>query len=384
MDPIVILGAGLAGHAVAREFRRLDPTTPVTMIAADGAEAYSKPMLSTALAARRGAAQLASADAAKTAGQLAIEIRPRTHVLAIDVAARALRLDDGAELGYAKLVLALGADPRRLALAGDAAGEVLSVNDLDDYAAFREALEGARRVAILGAGLIGCEFANDIASSGRQVVVVDVAALPLGRLLPPRAATRLRDGLGAAGVAWHLGRVPHAVRRGGDGGALALELDDGKTIEADVALSAIGLAPRVALAAAAGLATGRGVRVDRWLRGSDDRVFALGDCAEVEGLVLPYVMPLMRCARALARTLAGTPTPVDYPAMPVVVKTPAMPVVVSPPPPNAAGEWHEEEVGDGIVARFAGPDGTGLGFALVGPGAVGLKADLTAGLPSWL
>jgi rubredoxin-NAD+ reductase len=68
----------------------------------------------------------------------------------------------------------------------------------------------------------------------------------------------------------------------------------------------------------------------------------------------------------------------------VVVKTPAMPVVVSPPPPNAAGEWHEEEVGDGIVARFAGPDGTGLGFALVGPGAVGLKADLTAGLPSWL
>lgn len=382
MDPIVILGAGLAGHAVAREFRRLDPTTPVTMIAADGAEAYSKPMLSTALAARRGAAQLASADAAKTAAQLAIEIRPRTRVLAIDVAARALRLADGTELRYAKLVLALGADPRRLALAGDAAGEVLSVNDLDDYARFCAALVGARRVAILGAGLIGCEFANDVASSGRQVAVIDIAPLPLGRLLPPRAATWLRDGLAAAGVAWHLGRNARAARRGGDG--IALELDDASVVEAEVALSAVGLAPRTALAAAAGLPTGRGIQVDRWLRSADPDIFALGDCAEVEGLVLPYVMPLMRCARALARTLAGTSTPVDYPAMPVVVKTPAMPAVVSPPPPNAGGEWHEEEVGDGIVARFAGPDGAGLGFALVGPGAVGRKAELTAGLPAWL
>lgn len=382
MDPIVILGAGLAGHAVAREFRRLDAATPVVVVSADDAAAYSKPMLSTALAAGRDAAQLAGADAASVAAQLAIAIRPRTRVVAIDRDARSLRCADGATLRYAKLVLALGADPRRLGIAGDAAGAVLSVNDLDDYARFRDALAGARRVAILGAGLIGCEFANDIASSGRRVAVIDIAPLPLGRLLPPRAATRLRDGLAAAGVAWHLGRSARAARRGGDG--IALELDDGSVVEAEVALSAVGLAPRTALAAAAGLPTGRGIQVDRWLRSADPDIFALGDCAEIEGLVLPYVMPLMRCARALARTLAGTPTAVGYPAMPVTVKTPAMPAVVSPPPPGYAGEWHEEDIAGGVVARFAGPDGARLGFALVGPGAVGRRTDLAAGLPDWL
>jgi rubredoxin-NAD+ reductase len=382
MDPIVILGAGLAGHGVAREFRRLDPATPVVMVAADDAAAYSKPMLSTALATKRGAAQLATASAAQVAAQLGIEIRGRTRVAAIDRGTRSLRLADGGRIGYAKLVLALGADPRRLDMAGDAAGKVMPVNDLDDYARFRAALEEARRVTILGAGLIGCEFANDIAATGRRVDVVDIARLPLGRLLPPRAATLLRDGLAARGVHWHLGRGVGAVRPAG--GGIAIELDDGAVVETDVALSAVGLAPRIALAAAAGLGTGRGIRVDRRLGTTDPDIFALGDCAEVGGLVLPYVMPLMRCARALARTLAGTPTAVDYPAMPVVVKTPAMPVVVAPPPSGAAGDWEETEIPGGIVARFAGPDGASLGVALVGQGAVARKTELANGLPAWL
>jgi len=382
MDPIVILGAGLAGHAVAREFRRLDPATPIVMVAADDAAAYSKPMLSTALAAKRGAAQLVSAGAAQVAAQLGIEIRGRTRVAAIDRGTRSLRLADGGRIDYATLVLALGADPRRLDMAGDAADRVMSVNDLDDYARLRAALEDARRVAILGAGLIGCEFANDIATTGRRVDVVDIARQPLGRLLPPRAASRLRDGLAACGVDWHLGRGLRAARAAG--GGLAIELDDGTVVQTDIALSAIGLAPRIALAAAAGLGTGRGIRVDRRLGTTDPRIFALGDCAEVEGLVLPYVMPLMRCARALARTLAGTPTAVDYPAMPVVVKTPAMPVVVAPPPPGAVGDWEETEIPDGIVARVRAPDGASLGFALVGPGAVARKTELANGLPAWL
>ncbi len=382
MNPIVILGAGLAGHAVAREFRRLDPATPIVMVAADDAAAYSKPMLSTALAAKRGAAQLATASAAQVAAQLGIEIRGRTRVAAIDRGTRSLRLADGGRIDYAKLVLALGADPRRLDMAGDAAGKVMPVNDLDDYARFRAALEDARRVTILGAGLIGCEFANDIATTGRRVDVVDIAGLPLGRLLPPRAATLLRDGLAACGVRWHLGRGVRAVRAAG--GGIAFGLDYATAGASHVARSAVGLAPRIALAAAAGLGTGRGIRVDRQLGTTDPHVFALGACAEVDGLVLPYVMPLMRCARALARTLAGPPTAVDYPAMPVVVKTPAMPVVVAPPPAGAAGDRQETEIPGGVVARVAGPDGASLGVALVGQGAVARKTEFTNGLPAWL
>jgi rubredoxin-NAD+ reductase len=382
MEPIVILGSGLAGYAVAREFRRLDTATPVVVVTADGGEVYSKPMLSTALAAGRDAAQLPSAGAAQLATQLRIETRVRTRVAAIDREGRSLRLADGGRLGYGHLVLALGADPRRLALPGDGADAVLSVNDLDDYAAFRAAIAGARRVAILGAGLIGCEFANDLALSGRQVDVIDIAPQPLGRLLPPRAAARLRDGLAAAGIAWHLGRTTRAIRRGH--GGLTVDLDDGGGIAADVVLSAIGLAPRTTLAAASGLAVGRGILVDRHLRSSDDRILALGDCAEVEGLVLPYVMPLMACARAAARSLAGTATAVAYPAMPVVVKTPAMPVVVAPPPAASRGDWREEETADGILARFVDAAGAATGFALVGAAAVARKNELARGLPAWL
>lgn len=382
MEPIVILGSGLAGYAVAREFRRLDATTPVIVVTADGGEVYSKPMLSTALAAGRGAAQLATAGAAQLGAQIGIETRIRTRVEAIDRVRRDLQLADGTRLGYGRLVLALGADPRRLDLTGDGAASVLSVNDLDDYAAFREAIARTRRVAILGAGLIGCEFANDLALSGHQVDVVDIAPQPLGRLLPPRAAARLRDGLSAAGVAWHLGRTTRAVRRLSEG--FAIDLDEGASVATGTVLSAVGLSPRTALAAAAGLATGRGIRVDRHLRSSDSSIYALGDCAEVEGLVLPYVMPLMACARALARSLAGTPTPVAYPAMPVVVKTPAMPAVVAPPPAAARGAWQEEMAGDDVVARFADEGGATAGFALVGAAATARKAELTRSLPAWL
>ena len=159
MNPIVIAGSGLAGLAVAREFRRLDAATPVVVVTADDGVSYSKPMLSNALATGRTAAQLASADAVQVAAQLGIELRPWTRIAAIDRGARLLRLATGT-LAYGRLVLALGADPRRPVLAGDGADAVLTVNDLAGYAAFRDALAGARRVAILGAGLIGCEFAT--------------------------------------------------------------------------------------------------------------------------------------------------------------------------------------------------------------------------------
>jgi rubredoxin-NAD+ reductase len=385
MNPIVIAGSGLAGLAVAREFRRLDATTPVVVVTADDGTSYSKPMLSNALATGRSPAQLASASALQVAAQLGIELRAWTRIEAIDRDARQLRLGAGA-LVYDRLVLALGADPRRPALAGDGAGDVLTVNDLAGYAVFRDALAGARRVAILGAGLIGCEFANDIAASGIGigVDVVDVAPHPLGRLLPPRAAAALRRALECAGVAWHLGRTPQAVRRRASGHRLSIALDDGSEIAADVVLSATGLVPRTGIAAAAGLATGRGILTDRLLRSVDPAIFALGDCAEVEGLSLPFVMPLMTCARALARTLSGTPTPVAYPAMPVVVKTPALPVVVAPPPAAARGAWQEDDTADGIAARFMGEDGTMHGFALVGATAVARKAEMARAIPAWL
>ncbi len=383
MHPILIIGTGLAGYSVAREFRKLDREGPLLLVSADDGAFYTKPQLSNAYAQKRTPEALVNNAAGEMAGQLNARILAHTRVQAIDPAAGCVRTETGA-LPCSRLVLALGADPIRPALAGDAAHEVLSVNDLSDYARFRAAAQGAQRILILGAGLIGCEFANDLCVSGYAVDVIDIASQPLGRLLPPGAAESLRRALAARGVRWHLGVSVQSVERHGQK-RLRATLSDGAVVEADVVLSAIGLKPRTALAAAAGLHVHRGILTDRFLKTSAEEIYALGDCAEVEGLVLPFVMPIMQAARALAQTLHGTPTAVRYPAMPVLVKTPALPTVVCPPPPGVEGRWEETETAEGVRALYYDDGGRLRGFALTGA-AAGLKERMALAqeIPAWL
>jgi rubredoxin-NAD+ reductase len=362
--PLVILGTGLAGYTLAREFRKLDKETPLVILSRDHAGFYSKPMLSNALAGKKTAATLVMKAADKMAAELNATIKPQAEVLAIDTAARTLRLADGETLAYRDLVLALGADPIHLPLQGDAADTVLSVNDLDDYARFADRLEGVKTVVVLGAGLIGCEFANDLLAREISPTVVDLADRALPRLLPREASERLQARLEAAGARFRFGLSAQAVGRAAQG--LSVTLSDGSTLQADLVLSAIGLRPRTALAGAAGIAVNRGIVTNRLLATSAPNVHALGDCAEVACHTLPYVMPIMQQARALAATLAGTPTPVLYPAMPVLVKTPACPTVVCPPPLDASGAWSVTLTDDACDARFLSGDGQLLGFALLG------------------
>lgn len=380
MDPILIIGSGLAGYGLLREIRKRNRTVPIVVVTADDGRAYAKPNLSNALAQGRRPDQLVSQSAAQMAESLQATVAAHTRVVAIDPARRKVSTDQG-EMAYSELVLALGADPVPHGLAGDGAAAVLHVNDLADYTRFRAGLEGSRHVAILGGGLIGCEFANDLAAVGRKVTVVHRGAWPLERLVPDSMGQTLAEDLGRRGVAWRFGRSATAVERIPSG--FRLSLDDGSRLEADLVLSAIGLKPRTGLAAAAGLAVGRGIRVDRYLGGSAPHVHAVGDCAEVEGLVLPFVQPLLVQVRALAATLTGTPTRVAYPAMPVVVKTPASPLVVMPPPPGAEGAWRLEPCPGGARALFQGADGALLGFALAG-GCTGERQALAARVPPTL
>ncbi len=377
MQPLIIVGTGLAGYTVAREWRKLDKESPLVMVTSDAGQFYSKPMLSNALASGKTPETLANATVAQMADQLQAKIRTRTRLRGIVPSARRVDLDGG-HLTYARLVLAVGADPIRLTLAGDAGDSVLSVNDLDDYGRFRLAIEGRRRIVIMGAGLIGSEFANDLAASGYSVDVVDPAPWPLGRLLPPDAGRAMQDALANHGVHWHLEQVVDRVDNTAE--SYRLTLSDGSVLEADVILSAIGLEPRTSLAEAAGLRTSRGIVVNRTLAASAPDVYALGDCAEVQGLVLPYVMPIMHASRALAKTLTGAPAPVTYPAMPVVVKTPAWPTVVSPPPAGSEGEWDVRKDSGGVRALFRDQSGSLRGFALSGT-AVAEKNTLVRDLP---
>jgi rubredoxin---NAD+ reductase len=198
MAPIVVVGSGLAGYTLVRELRKLDAVTPLLVVTRDDGAVYAKPMLSNALAAGRRADALASADAATFGAQHGATVMTRTAVEAIDAARGTIVVDapGGArELSFSRVVLALGADAIRVPLDGDGAADVLSVNDLADYGRFRDAIVDRRHVTLLGAGLIGCEFANDLALAGYHVDVVDPSSQPLGRLLPEPLARLVQQRL---------------------------------------------------------------------------------------------------------------------------------------------------------------------------------------------
>ncbi len=375
--PLVIVGAGLAAWTVVRELRKLDAQRSIVMLSSDSADFYAKPTLSNALAQKRSAAQLITTPAAKMAETLQVQLLPHTQVRSLNTLARTLSYDDAAgqsrSLGYGDLVLATGADPIRLPMAGSAAAQVQSINHLDDLASFHEALGAApRTVLVIGAGLIGCEFANDLLIGGYGVHVVDPSPRPLALLLPAGAGEQLQAALQAQGLAWHLGTTVQSLDAHAPSGRLQAVLADGSSLQVDAVLSAVGLRANAALASAAGIVCERGIVVDAHLQTSAAHVYALGDCAQYAsagGRVLPYVMPIMNAAKALAATLAGQPTALVFPLMPVAVKTPALPIVVAAPHPNLNGQWTQDagvEPEAGGAWRFVDEAGQQRGFVLTG------------------
>ena len=378
--PVVIVGTGLAGYNLAREFRKLDSETPLLLITADDGRSYSKPMLSTGFGKNKEADGLSMATPEAMAEQLKAQVRPHTRVSGIDPGHKQLWIGEEA-VPYRDLILAWGAQTVQVPVEGDAQDAIFPINDLEDYARFRAAAAGKRRVLILGAGLIGCEFANDLIAGGYEVDMVAPCEQVMPTLLHPAAAAAVQVGLESLGARLHLGPVLTRLQRTDAG--LDAHLSDGSVIPCDVVVSAIGLRPRIDMAAAAGIQVNRGIEVNRQLQTSHDNIYALGDCAEVDGLSLLYVMPLMSCARALAQTLAGNPTTVSYGAMPITVKTPVCPLVVSPVPRGHEGVWTVEGQGADIKALCRDANGRLLGYALTGE-AVREKLALNKELPALL
>jgi rubredoxin-NAD+ reductase len=391
MKPVIIIGAGLAGYTVAREFRKLDKATALIIITADDGGFYSKPMLSNAFGQRKLAEQLVTQTAAQMAEQLNANIITGTRVGNIDTANKTVTTPVGT-FDYEKLVIAVGAQPIRLAIGGDAADQVLSVNHVADYAVFRSKIpasapQSATRVTILGAGLIGCEFADDLAGAGHAVTLVDPNALPLSALAAPELSQGLHAALTSRGVALQLGTTAASIDRAGD--ALQVTLANGNSFSTDVVLSAVGLRPDLILAQAAQLVTNRGVVVDTTGQTSAQNVYALGDCAEYTSetdgstRTLPYIAPLMTAARAIARTLTGQVTAIDLKPAPVIVKTPCFPLALVPPPLHAiaSGQWHAERNEQRTICRFYDGEGVMVGFG-VAPQEAGVRQTLMAALGS--
>jgi rubredoxin-NAD+ reductase len=325
-------------------------------------------MLSNAFASGKAAPQLISASSEQMAATLSAEVLTHTRVHAIDRDAKTIETSAGS-IAYDKLVLALGADPIRLPLGGDAAGEVISVNHIDDYALLRgriAAVGPAARIAIIGAGLIGCEFADDLVAGGCHVTLIDPNPWPLAALAAPILSEALVQAWSRHPITLRLGTTAGSIDHHGD--ALRVTLADGRQVDADIVLSAVGLRPSTALAQQARLATGRGIVVDAYGQTSAPDIYALGDCAEYTSAeataVLPYVAPMLVAARAIAATLAGAPTRIELKTEAVIVKTASCRLALAPPAVGLRGEWSHELDAERIVARFHDECGVLRGFGI--------------------
>lgn len=364
---IIIIGSGLGGYTLVREIRRLNKEKRILIVTADDGTYYSKPMLSTGFAKHKSAAALAGKSANQMADDLDITVYANTQVLSIDKEQKRVNIENALEsIIYSEtLVLATGAEPVNIPLPKALEGRTLAINDLMDYGTFREQLGGQKNVAIIGSGLVGTEYANDMVNGGLNVSVIALDDGPLQLLLPPTLSQTVQQQLADLGINWHFNcSIEDACLN--DNEQIELSLTNGTKLTCDIVLSAVGLRPRTQLAKAAGLVVSQGIKVDANLQTSDENIYSLGDCAEINGNVLMYVAPLTVSAKALAKTLTGEATPVKIPASPVIVKTPGCPVVANPPPKDSEGQWQIEGEAPDLKACFYDNDNNLTGFGLCG------------------
>lgn len=300
--PLVIIGNGMAAARLCEELRARDPACPVTVVGAEPHPAYNRVLLSDVLARKVSVADLALKPAAwwERHGIRVIRGVPATG---IDRDARRVTLADGTVMPYGRLVLATGSHPIRLPLPGADLAGVLTFRDLKDVENLLAAAQPGTRAVVIGGGLLGLEAASGLAAAGALTTLVHLMDRLMERQLDPAAATLLRGSLEARGVSVRL--QADSARIEGTAHVSGLRLKDGTLLPADLVVMACGVHPNADLARSAGLACGRGVRVDDRLATDDPAIFALGECAEHRGAVYGLVAPAYEQARALAAHLCG-------------------------------------------------------------------------------
>ena len=335
---IVIVGAGRAGWKMAEALRERDPSLPITLVSSGDAAVYDKPLLSVAFARGLGPEALVRDEAGAAARRLGVRLLAHTQAVSIAAGSHRLRTTRGS-LPYDHLVLAHGAEPR--AMPTLPASLCWRINDLATYLRFRTALgapstSSARGepadVLIVGAGLVGCELANDLALAGYAITLLDLADRPLAALLDPERSARLLEAWQTLPIRF----VGHAAVRGvqrsaGDtDSALHVATEDGRAFAARHLLAATGLETPSRLARGAGLAWDHGIAVDpRTLATSDPRIHALGDCISIEGRSARYIEPITRQARTIADRITGRPAaPYANTHPPTRIKTTSLPLTV--------------------------------------------------------
>jgi 3-phenylpropionate/trans-cinnamate dioxygenase ferredoxin reductase subunit len=270
---VVIVGGGAAGHAAAETLRREGYLGPVTLLSADPSPPCDRPNLSKDYLAGTAQADWIPLRPPEFYPEHDIDLKLGARVMAIKPGAQTVSLSDGNELTYGALLLATGAEPIRLGVAGATLPHVHVLRTLADSDALIAHAAAARRCVVVGASFIGLEVAASLRVRGLEVHVVAPETRPMERIMGAAIGEMVRTIHQAHGVIFHLGATVAAIAKG------FVSLSTGQRLDADLVVVGIGVRPTVSLAEQAGLAVDEGVTVDELLQTSAPNIYAAGDIA---------------------------------------------------------------------------------------------------------
>ena len=374
---IVIIGAGLAGWHVIDAIRAKDKDIPITLITADSGDRYHKPMLTMAISQNKRASDLVRATGVDAAKAAQVTLLANTHVTDIDATAQQLQLISAlrsdpvytnyATINYDKLVLAMGAHPIfPKSLPEDL---VWHVNHIERFGQLQEKLAtGSQHIAIVGAGMVGTEIAEDLLKAGHKVTLIDLNDAPLSQMLPAKATARIAEAVKSQGINFLGGYQVSGITRISDGNnddnndgklqvsyepvASSVENAEAQQFEpliVDHVIASTGLTVDGTLPTAAGVEFNRrtGIEVDApTLRTTTANIYAIGDCMSINGVACRYVAPLRAQAATIADDVLGLEhSGYEHKPPMIRLKNKAISVMVTGVP-QANGNWQVSSESD--------------------------------------
>lgn len=345
---IVIIGAGFASRQLVKNIRKFNADIPITLIASDSIDEYNKPDLSHVISQAQSADDLTKQTAQYFAQQYQLAIHPYTQITDINTDEKRIQSMQGEQWYYDKLILATGAKTYCPPISGHEL--MLTLNSQQEYRAYETQIHHAKRILILGAGLIGTELAMDFSRAGKEVILADISGQLLSSLIPSDLSGRLQSSLTKIGVRLML-KSPLQSLTQTDNEILAT-FNQHHQLTVDCVIAATGLTPNIELAYLAGLHTDRGIIVNEYLQSSDKDIYALGDCAQINGSLLPFLQPIQLSAMHLAKSLVGeNNAPLNLPPMIIRVKTPLMPLHLAGETARKDLTWNISTTQSGIIAK---------------------------------
>jgi 3-phenylpropionate/trans-cinnamate dioxygenase ferredoxin reductase subunit len=307
-DTFVIVGAGMAGGKAAETLREEGFDGRVVLVGAEAHRPYERPPLSKDyLRGESPDPAWLQADEGWYAAN-DVELRTSSVVESIDAGERAVVLSGGERIGFDRLLLATGAEPRRLPVPGADLEGVHLLRTIEDSDAIQATFDGGGRLVVIGGGWIGCEVAASARQKGMDVTLIETLELPLLRVLGPELGGFYRDVHAAQGVELLLGGGVDAIE--GSGRAERVRTSDGRAIDCAAVVVGIGVAPRTELVEQIARID-NGVLVDEHLQTSVDGIFACGDVANALHPVFDQRVRVEHWANALeqgpaaARSMLG-------------------------------------------------------------------------------